>query len=176
MKRRAFTLMELMISLAIIGLVFAAGFAGLAHTSDEAYLKKPWDELRPLAKQAWMSSLKTQNPHQITFYADRFVLEPKRAAREEDRQLRAAADAHAGRDNSPVEYRLEPGFMVEILPWTKRDWVRLEKDASFTWIFEQSGILEPIGVRFTTEHGTIGGRFDPLTASVEEEFWDREAN
>jgi prepilin-type N-terminal cleavage/methylation domain-containing protein len=176
MKRRAFTLMEILIALAIIALVFTAGFVGLSRTSDEAFLKKPWDELRPLAKIAWMKSLREQNPYQIRFFADRFVMEPRQAIQEEDRQLRASADSHAGRSSSHQEYKLEEGFLIEVRPWMSRDWVRLEKNANYTWIFEQSGLLEPLSVRFTTEYGTVGGRFDPLTASVVEEYWDQETN
>lgn len=174
MNRRAFTLMEIMIVLAIIGLVFAGAFVGLAQTSDEAYLKKPWDALRPMAKKAWMMSLRDQRSYQISFYHDRFIVEPRQAIQEEDRNLLAAADAQAGRSSGREEFVLEPGFTVEIRPWAQRGWVRLEKDKNYTWVFEHSGLVEPLSVRFSTEYGTVGGQFDPLTASVEKEFFDRE--
>ena len=73
-----------------------------------------------------------------------------------------------------VELDPEAGFKVEIRLWRQRDWVTLEKNMSVAWVFSESGLLEPISVRFSTAYGTIGGQFDPLTASVEKEIFDRE--
>ena len=176
MKRRAFTLMEMMIVLAIIGLVFAGSVVGMRGLSDEAILKKPWDRLRPMAKQAWKRALSEQRAWQIRFYPNKFVLEPRQAINEQDRKLLAAADAQQGRGSGVETVELDPaaGFVVEIRRWGQRDWVKLEKDMSVAWVFEQSGLLEPLSVRFSTETGTIGGQFDPLTASLEKEFYDRE--
>ncbi len=177
MKRRAFTLMEMMIVLAIIGLVFAGSVVGMRALSEEAVLKKPWDRLRPMAKQAWMRALSEQRAWQIRFYRDRFVLEPRQAINEDDKKLLAAADAKEGRGSGveTVALDAESGFLVEIRRWGQRDWVKLERDMSVAWVFEQSGLLEPLSVRFSTETGTIGGQFDPLTASLEKEFFDRES-
>ena len=176
MSRRAFTLMEMMIVLAVIGLVFAGSIVGLSGLSDEAILKKPWDKLRPMAKQAWMRALSEQRAYQIRFYANKFVLEPRQAINTDDRKMLAAADVQQGRGSGVETVDLDPEahFVVEIRRWGQREWVKLEKDMSVAWVFEQSGLLEPLSVRFSTETGTIGGQFDPLSASLEKEFFDRE--
>ena len=52
--------------------------------------------------------------------------------------------------------------------------IRPAGDQTVSWVFEHSGLCEPISVRFSSDHGTVGAQFDPLTASVKEEIFDRD--
>ena len=47
--RRGFTLMEMLLVLAIIGLVFVGSFLGMSSLNDERNLRAPLTELRSLA-------------------------------------------------------------------------------------------------------------------------------
>jgi hypothetical protein len=69
---------------------------------------------------------------------------------------------------------LPPDMIVEVRRWGQPQWVQLKNKMEAAWVFEQSGLCEPISVRFTNDRGTVGAQFDPLTASVKEEIADRD--
>jgi prepilin-type N-terminal cleavage/methylation domain-containing protein len=169
MSRRAFTLMEILVALAIVSLIVAAGFISMRSLNDEEQLRRPFGKLRELAKIAWQRSIQEQRAWQIRFMPDHFVLEPRQVAREEDRQLFQQADEALGRSSGVRVEQLPPGIGVEIRHWGDERWYRPRPDV---WVFEHSGICEPVAVRFVSEVGSLGAQFDPLTASVIEEYFE----
>lgn len=175
MNRRAFTLMEMLIVLAIIGLVFAGSFAGLSSLNSRKVLSQPFDDIRSMAKTAWQRAMTEQRAWQIRFYPDRFVLEPKQAVNEEDRKMFRAADQALNRGSGVQTVTVSPEVVMEVRRWGQPQWITPQASPPVVWVFEHSGLCEPLSVRFTTEEaGTIGAQFDPLTASVVEEIHDRD--
>ncbi len=172
MSRRAFTLMEMMIVLAIIALLFAGSYKGITALNEQSVLQKPYEDLRSLAKTAWHRSITEQRAWQIHFYPQRFTLEPKAIAREEDRVMLAHADKEKGRGTGVQPVDVPEGIIMEVRKWGQKEWVRPpEKNSEITWVFDESGLCEPIRVRFISEkRGTVGAWFDPLTAGVQEEL------
>ena len=173
-RSRAFTLMEMVLVMAIIGLVFAGTFVGMSALNDEGILQKPYVQLRGLAKTAWQTSLMDQTPMEIVFYPDRFLMRRRQAANEADDRFRADSDRAKGRTAATEEFRIPEGIMVEVRHWASDVWIRPTPKEPISWIFEESGLLEPLSVRFTGEQGTVGALFDPLTASVKEEIYSRD--
>src|SRR5204863_4904294 len=92
MSRRAFTLMEIMIVLAIIALVFTGTYKGISTLNEQAALQKPFEDLRSMAKTAWQRSMLEQNSWQIHFFPGYFTLEPKTALNTEDQKMFDDAD------------------------------------------------------------------------------------
>lgn len=176
MLRRAFTLMEMLLVLAIISLVFAGSYSGISALNDQNVLQQPFDDLRSLAKTAWQRSLTEQRAWQIRFYPDRFELQPKQAVNADDQKLFQAADKAMQRGSGVESVAVPPEVMMEVRKWGQPQWFRPQKDTVVTWVFEHSGLCEPISVRFTSDHGTVGAQFDPLTASVKEEITDRDGS
>ncbi|HEX2746670.1 MAG TPA: prepilin-type N-terminal cleavage/methylation domain-containing protein [Verrucomicrobiales bacterium] len=174
MSRRGFTLMEIMIVLAIIALVFTGSYKGITSMNEQAELKKPFDDLRSMAKTAWQRAMQEQRAWQIHFYPDRFILEPKLAVNKDDQQMFADSDRQKGRAAGVKPVTLPPDMIVEVRRWGQPQWVQLKNKMEAAWVFEQSGLCEPISVRFTNDRGTVGAQFDPLTASVKEEIADRD--
>ena len=174
MKRRAFTLMEMLIVLAIISLVFAGSYMGMAAVNDERALQKPYIDLRSMAKTAWQRAMHEQRAWQIRFYPDRFVLEPRLAVNADDQKMFREADKAMGRGSGVDTVQVGEGIMVEVRRWGAKGWMQPKGEQVVAWVFEHSGLCEPISVRFTSEHGTVGAQFDPLTASVKEEIFDRD--
>jgi prepilin-type N-terminal cleavage/methylation domain-containing protein len=166
--KRGFTLMEMLLVLAIIGLVFVGSFLGMSSLNDERNLRAPLTELRSLAKRAWQRSMQEQTAWQIRFLPDRMVLEPRKAVQAEDRNMLRAADQVARRGSGVETYKIDPDIQTEVRHWGERDW---HKPGPDVWVFEHSGLCEPISVRFLSAHGVLAVQFDPLTASVQlEEF------
>jgi prepilin-type N-terminal cleavage/methylation domain-containing protein len=175
MSRRAFTLMEMMIVLAIIGLLFAGSYKGISTLNEQAALQKPFEDLRSLAKTAWQRSLTEPRAWQIRFYQSHFTLEPKAAVNEDDRKMFAHADKEKERSSGIKPVEVAPDIVMQIRKWGQKEWVRPEKGTSIPWVFEQSGLCEPISVRFISERrGTVGAQFDPLTAGVKEEITEQD--
>jgi hypothetical protein len=174
MNRRAFTIMEIILVMALIVLVFAGGYVGMASANDERELKRPYVELRGLAKTAWQRAMHEQRAWQIRFLPDRFILEPKMAVNAADQQLFHDADVMKGRGTGVETVELSEGITMEVRRWGGKTWFQPAAAPVTAWVFEHSGLCEPISVRFTLAGRTIGAQFDPLTASVKEETFDRE--
>ncbi len=168
MKRRAFTLMEMLVALAIIGIIVAGSVVAVGSLNDERKLRTPLNELRIFAKRAWARSMEEQRAWQIRLTADRFILEPKQPVHEEDRKLFNDVDAQLKRGSGVDTYVIDAEIRMEVRHWGETEWHSPRPDA---WVFEHSGLCEPINVRFISEFGSISVSFDPLTAAVtSEEF------
>ncbi|HWB06126.1 MAG TPA: prepilin-type N-terminal cleavage/methylation domain-containing protein [Verrucomicrobiales bacterium] len=176
MSRRGFTLMEIMIVMAIIALVFVGSFRGVSALNEQAALEKPFQDLRSMAKTAWQRSMAEQRSWQIHFFPDHFVLEPKAAVNQDDQKLFNAFDQQKQRSDGIKSVHIPEGMLMEIRRWGTPQWIPMQGKTEIAWVFEQSGLCEPISVRFTSDRGTVGAQFDPLTASVKEEISDRDGS
>ena len=167
-KRSAFTLMEMLVALAIVGIIISASVIGVGSLNDERNLRAPLNELRILGKRAWARSMEEQRAWQIKILPDRLVLEPKQPVNADDLKLFKEVDAEMGRSSGLDSYKIDPEIRVEVRHWGEAEWHAPRPDA---WVFEHSGLCEPINVRFISEYATIAVSFDPLTAAVaSEEF------
>lgn len=169
MKRRAFTLMEMLVALAIIGLLSAGSFIAASSLNDEKSLRTPLNELRIMAKKAWARSMEEQRAWQIRLVKDKFVLEPRQAIQEEDVKMFLKTDQEMGRSSGVDSYVLDPKISMEVRHWGEPNWHPPLPDS---WIFEHSGLCEPINIRFISDVARVTVSFDPLTASVVSEEFD----
>ncbi|MES2705395.1 MAG: prepilin-type N-terminal cleavage/methylation domain-containing protein [Verrucomicrobiota bacterium] len=168
MKRRAFTLMEMLVALAIIGLIVAGSFIAAGSLNNEKALRTPLNELRIMAKKAWARSMEEQRAWQIRLVKDRFVLEPRQAIQTEDQNYFKKTDEEMGRSTGVESYILEPQIRMEVRHWGEQQWHPPLPDS---WVFEHSGLCEPINIRFISDAGSVTVSFDPLTAAaVDENF------
>jgi prepilin-type N-terminal cleavage/methylation domain-containing protein len=168
MQRRAFTLMEMLVALAIIGLIMAGSMIAVGSLNDERNLRAPLNELRMMGKRAWARSMEEQRSWQIKLLADRFVLEPKQPINVDDAKMFKEVDTQLKRGSGVDSYVINPEIKMEVRHWGESEWHVARPDA---WVFEHSGLCEPINIRFSSEYATITVSFDPLTAAVaSEEF------
>jgi prepilin-type N-terminal cleavage/methylation domain-containing protein len=168
MQRRAFTLMEMLVALAIIGIIVAGSMVAVGSLNDERKLRAPLNEIRIMGKRAWARSMEEQRSWQIKLLPDRFVLEPKQPINEEDLKMFREVDEQMKRGSGIESYVIDPSIKMEVRHWGEAEWHVPRPDA---WVFEHSGLCEPINIRFSSEYATIQVSFDPLTAAVAfEEF------
>jgi prepilin-type N-terminal cleavage/methylation domain-containing protein len=166
MKRRAFTLMEMLVALAIIGVIIAGSMVAVGSLNDERVLRAPLNELRIMGKRAWARSMEEQRAWQIKLLPDRFVLEPKQPINAEDLKLFKEVDAQLKRGSGVDTYIIDPEIKMEVRHWGETEWHPPQPDA---WVFEHSGLCEPINIRFSSAFATVVVSFDPLTAAVSSE-------
>ncbi|MDB6132444.1 MAG: Prepilin-type N-terminal cleavage/methylation protein [Verrucomicrobiales bacterium] len=169
MKRRAFTLMEMLVALAIIGLLLAGSFIAASTLNQERALRTPLNELRIMAKKAWARSMEEQRAWQIRLMQDRFVLEPRQAVNADDQRYFQTTDQQMGRSTGIQSYVLEPGIRMEVRHWGEAKWHPPMPDS---WVFEHSGLCEPINIRFISETASVTASFDPLTAAALDEMFE----
>ena len=63
-------------------------------------------------------------------------------------------------------YQLDELMTLEVRRWGEKYFRKPEGDA---WVFEPSGICEPIGIKLIHEKGFIEMEFNPLTAKIQEQ-------
>ncbi len=168
MKNRAFTLMEILVALAIVGLIAAGSMIAVGSLNDERDLRAPLNELRIMAKKSWARSMEEQRAWQIKLLPDRFILEPQQPIHADDLKLFKDVDEQMKRGNGIDSYVIDPSIKMEVRHFGETEWNVARPDA---WVFEHSGLCEPINIRFISAFATITVSFDPLTAAVaSEEF------
>jgi prepilin-type N-terminal cleavage/methylation domain-containing protein len=168
MKNRAFTLMEILVALAIVGLIAAGSMIAVGSLNDERDLRAPLNELRIMAKKSWARSMEEQRAWQIKLLPDRFVLEPKQPIHADDLKLFKEVDEQMKRGSGIDSYVIDPSVKMEVRHFGETEWHVARPHASD---FEHTGLCEPINIRFISAFATITVSFDPLTAAVaSEEF------
>lgn len=169
MKRRAFTLMEMLVALAIIGIIVAGGFVATRSLNEERTLRTPLNELRLMAKKAWQQSMQEQRAWQIVLRKDKIIVQPKQAVALEDQKLFNEADQQLNRGPGVITYNIDPEVRMEVKHWQEQSWHDPRPDV---WVFEHSGLCEPISVRFISDYAVVSVQFDPLTAAVANETFE----
>ena len=113
MKNRAFTLMEILVALAIVGLIAAGSMIAVGSLNDERDLRAPLNELRIMAKKSWARSMEEQRAWQIKLLPDRFVLEPKQPIHADDLKLFKEVDEQMKRGSGIDSYVIDPSVKME---------------------------------------------------------------
>ncbi|MEM9282932.1 MAG: prepilin-type N-terminal cleavage/methylation domain-containing protein [Verrucomicrobiota bacterium] len=153
---RGFSLLEILIVLAII-ILFSGFFVLRFNDGDiEQKLSSSSTSIQALALKA--------KKRAYTFRREQFIVFSDGGAVLSDSSL-ANSDSSAGSQiiesvDFPDDVR------VEILPHSESEWRKLE---TFVWTFRDSGLSEPIGLRFSIGRAYSKLDFHVLTARAEEE-------
>lgn len=174
-NRRGFTLLEMVIVLALIGLAMGGAMALFITTSAERRLKGTAGDLELLAKRARAVSMVQQTPYAITIFSESVRLSPLVEAGYSDDQLRARQDTEeSARDMglpapkfSPVRESVSlEGYAVAVRRWGSDNWVSMLRNDPQVWRFDPNGVCEPMGIRVEYDDGWIEMEFHPLNASI----------
>jgi prepilin-type N-terminal cleavage/methylation domain-containing protein len=172
---RGFTLLEMVIVLALIGLALGGAMTLFISTSSERQLKGAAGDMELLAKRARTVAMVQQTPYAITFFEQSVRLSPLVEAGYTDDQLkeRQEFESDALRAGgpapkfSPVRETLTfDSFALSVRRWGSDNWVPMLRNDPQVWRFDPNGICEPVGVRLDFEDGWIEMEFHPLSASV----------
>jgi prepilin-type N-terminal cleavage/methylation domain-containing protein len=178
-QRRAsgFTLLEMVIVLALIGLAMGGAITLFITTSAERQLKSSAGDLELLAKRARSVAMVQQTPYAITFFENSVRLSPLVEAGYSDDEIKARqqleADALAAGGTAPKfnpvrETVSLSNFDLFVRRWGSNNWVPMRRNDPQVWRFDPNGICEPVGVRIEYEDGWMEMEFHPLSANVRE--------
>lgn len=156
--RGGYTLLEICFALFIIAMMFGAALPNLSGWLTEEQLRSPARELSSLARHARLTAIQEQVPVTLLLRSSGFAMEPRTS-------LPTADPAEVEAPEPP------PYTLAESITFTARRWneAKLQPVSEFRWVFQPSGLCEPIGVKFTRGAAELELDFDPLTATVADE-------
>jgi prepilin-type N-terminal cleavage/methylation domain-containing protein len=170
---KGFTLIELIVTLAIVLIILGTAVFSIDAVMEEGRLQKESTALKLAARKSMRTALAERRSYTITFMPTYFTVSPtypdpvpqevlerqrRRGRQQEEEILPPGA----------VRHDLERGMLLQVRRWGEMNW-RLPGELGDRWVFEPSGICEPISVRLSREDSYVELTFNPLTAAVAQE-------
>jgi prepilin-type N-terminal cleavage/methylation domain-containing protein len=178
---RGFTLIEIVMVLAIAGVVLGGAVGYLIYSADERALRDASGEIELLAKRARAAAILKQTPYALEFREGYVRLMPFAEAGGDEKTTALGRtiggdrvnpdddpDAPPARQPSRQEYRVPNGMELLVKRWNTDVWLSCLKDAVHIWRFDPDGLCEPLSLRFETENSWAEDAYHPLTATIRE--------
>jgi type II secretory pathway pseudopilin PulG len=143
-----YTLLEIALVVTIIVLLVGAVVPLSSGFVREQRLRESVRGLLVLAKTARTEAMTTGRAAEVVFGKGGFALQ------------------RAGEEEPSESVRLPRGTRYQLLPFGADKPLRPDGQR---WIFQPTGLCEPLTVRIMEDEAWIEVRFDPLTAGIEEE-------
>jgi prepilin-type N-terminal cleavage/methylation domain-containing protein len=165
--RRGFTLIELVVVLAIAAIVMGGAVGLMVYSSDEHSLRRASGEIELLAKRARVTSMLRQTPYALEFRADRVRMLPlAEAGRSLRKTKKRDAEVQSNESVTREEFRLKSGMSIFVRRWDSKDWLDTVKDDVHVWRFDPDGLCEPLSVKLAMDQSWSADTYEPLTASI----------
>jgi type II secretory pathway pseudopilin PulG len=145
-----YTLLEIALVVTIIVLLVGAVVPLSSGFVREQRLREAVRELLVLAKTARTEAMTTGRAAEVVFAKNGFAL------------------VRSGDDEPSETVRLARGTTYQLLPLGED---KARRPDGQRWIFQPTGLCEPLTVRIAEGEAWIEVRFDPLTAGIEEESY-----
>ena len=161
-RKQGFTIVEIVVVLAIIVIMIGASFAYLSGLGPEKEFKEATVELESMAREAQARAIMTHTMQRIVFTNKSFLM------MENDVQ----PDTPEEWVTLPIRKRYDvpsQEMEVSIYRWGSIIPTIPSEKSPIVWIFPPDGFVEPITVKLTQDESYIKQTYHPLTASVVEE-------
>jgi prepilin-type N-terminal cleavage/methylation domain-containing protein len=169
--RRGFTLIEIVMVLAISAIVMGGAIGLMIFSSDERVLRNASGEIELLAKRARTIAILNQTPYALEFREGVVRLLPLAQAgldlKKSSRQ-REEPEPEAGTGDESRQINLEGGLEISIRRWNSEEWLTTLKKTVHVWRFDPDGLCEPISIRYSLGKSWAEDTFHPLTATISE--------
>ncbi|MFD2256033.1 Tfp pilus assembly protein FimT/FimU [Luteolibacter algae] len=167
-----FTLLEIVIVLAITGLIIGGAITTVVLSSSERQLRDASGEIELLAKKARMAAILHQKPYAIEFHRN-FVRVLPLAEASEIEQTTAQGNAIGGTavtdDSSPSlhdEIDIDPDIELTVRHWNTTGFLAPSETSIIIWRFDPDGLSEPITVHLQLGESYAQDTYHPLTAAI----------
>lgn len=164
----AFTLIEIIISIALVMLIMGMVVMSTGTLAEERRMREVTAAIKDFAKRARAQALVEQRAFQIEFQPGYFRVQALQQVSEEQAALQSLnlVEGEAMRAEELKRHQLPEDMNLEIRRWNMREW---QPAVAKAWVFEHSGICEPLSLRVNGPKGYIEMAFNPLTANVDDE-------
>lgn len=181
--RGGFSLMEIVMVLAIAAMVMGGAVGLMIYHSSESELRRVSSDIEVFAKQARTISMLQQKPYAVQFVTGKVLLLPlaeitgipeTTAPSRSPDDSAGSDDESASRTNAPIhkEITLKEGMVLSVRRWASEEFVEPEEKHSQVWRFDPNGLCEPLTLRLAYDGSTMENDFHPLTASIRESSMD----
>lgn len=157
---RGFTLLEIVMVLAIAAVVMGGAVGLMIYSSDERTLRDASGQIELLAKRARTISILQQTSYAIEFREGIVKLLPLANAGADERM---ASQIQLDEDRQVI---LENDMNVSIRRWNSEAWLSTGKNTVHIWRFDPDGLCEPISVRLNLDKSWSEDTYHPLTATI----------
>jgi competence protein ComGC len=170
-RTSGFTLIEILVVFLLIMMIIGVGALSLTSVNTKKRIVEPGVELKKFARRGLQMAINNRRSFSIALNENGFVLREGFAqiSKEDEDDPRFAPLFEEERENAGNvvdSFDLRDDMRLEVRRWGEKFFREPEDDL---WIFEPSGICEPIGVKFIHPEGTYELDFNPLTAKVSDE-------
>ena len=169
-RRGAFTLLEVLVSFVLLMLIISVGALSLSAQSNKKKLVEPATELKVYARKALQLAINNRRSFGVHLTVRGFTLREAFVKNKEDEdtfsQFAPLFDEPEESDIEPVleSYELDDDMRLEVRRWGEKHF--REPEEHDTWIFEPSGICEPLAIKLISPDGKVEMEFNPLTAKI----------
>jgi len=169
-RRRGFSLLEIVMVLAIAAIVMGGAMGMMSYSSDEHALRKASGEIELLAKRARTTAMLQQTPYALEFRQGVVRLLPLAEAGN-DEKTTAGGHRIGGEPVTPTggehrQYTWGNGMELFVRRWNSTTWLPTGTNSIHLWRFDPTGLCEPIAVRLTLDKSWSEDTYHPLTASI----------
>lgn len=163
-RRPGFTIIEIVITLSIVGLLIALAIGSTITLSHTRALEEPISKVQEFAKKARNLAILEQRPYMVEIQPHSVAIYSLVSAAGNTAGAFGAAQEAAPRGR--VDYfEFDPDVALSVRRWRSNDFAPPGRQV---WIFERSGLCEPLAVRADSANGFIEVSFNALDAHVED--------
>ncbi len=173
---QGFTLMEIVVVLAIAAVLAGGSIAVMVYSSAERQLRRAGVEVEIMAKRARTTAMVRQTPYALVFMPGEVRLMPLAETGvtvapppPADADIEGG-DALAAGQVRPVHasYLLDGNMALFLRRWGASDMLPVSTRSGQIWRFDPNGLCEPVTVRLQLGNNWLEESFHPLTAGVRE--------
>lgn len=169
----AFTLLEICFVLFIIALFLGATAVVSSGMINESRLREPARKLQVFAKTARRMAMTEGQSYALKLSNAGFSVQALPQEKDIEENEAAAEKPPSEETETPepldLHYGLGSAIHIEVRRWDEKEW---HKKVDESWVFQPSGLCEPIQVRFSLDESWLSIVFNPLTAAIEEETYE----
>ena len=159
-RTAGFTLIEIAIVMFLMVMLTLIAVPSVTRFGNENALRSCARELATQARTARRLAIQQQRPYEIRFDEAGFYLAPFGAG------TNLADEVFT---DLPAPHNLSADISWQLTRWAERN---PSREKTQRWIFEPSGVCEPVRVRFDRTDSYLELSFHPLTAAVSEEKYE----
>ena len=171
--RSGFTLLEIVIVLAISGLIIGGAITTVVLASSERKLTTASSEIELLAKRARTAAILHQTPYAIEFHQGFLRVLPLRDTSEINQTTalgRAIGGTLSEGEVKAPQLRdkldLNPDLTISVRRWNTDKFETPNENFVPVWRFDPEGLSEPITVRLSLDESYAQDTYHPLTAAI----------
>jgi len=174
-RRRGFTLIEIVMVLAIAAVLIGGAVSVMVFSSDERPLRDVSGQIELLAKRARTIAILQQIPYALEFRPGVVRLLPFAEAGQDDQKTLGGHSIGGDKVIMPSfgaitpvrdQLNLDPKMASFVRRWNTVEWLPMSDHFAHVWRFDPDGLCEPLGVRINIGSNYIEDTYHPLTAAI----------